>query len=123
MTRGSAPSPRQISTPRQFRHWLPTFLSALGQQGGPMAVGLLRASCARTALPLALFVGVLLSAGCSEQSSAERLSPDSPLGIELSQMSVTVENKAGLALSEVSMTIDTYSPIKYTKRMDRMENT
>ena len=87
-----------------------------------MANGLLRRSRFRPVLLTATVVSALMSAGCSEQSSADRLPADSPVLIDVSQAFVTIQNKAGMALGEVSISIATYTPVEYTKRMPRMEN-
>lgn len=88
-----------------------------------MAVHLPLGVVPRRVWPLAILVSGLLAAGCSEHGSAERLPADSPILVEVSQNSVIVQNKAGMALADVSLSIVTYTPVDYSKRIPRIENT
>lgn len=72
---------------------------------------------------LGLFVGVSLFGivGCAEE--VPPLDPNSPIGIVISQMMVSVENKAGLALNNVSVAIEPVGgATQYTSFVGRMEN-
>ena len=68
-----------------------------------------------------LVVGALAS-GCSEQSSPQKLSADSPLFVAASPAGVTVENRAGLAMTDVAITIGLSGPVQFSARLNRLEN-
>ena len=59
--------------------------------------------------------------GCAEE--VPPLDPNSPIGIVVSQMMVSVENKAGLALNNVSVAIEPVGgATQFTSFIGRMEN-
>ena len=77
--------------------------------------------CRRYAL--GLFVGVSLFGiiGCTE--AVPPLDPNAPIGIVVSQMMISVENKAGLALNNVSVAIEPVGgATEFTSFIGRMEN-
>jgi hypothetical protein len=77
----------------------------------------------RAAAALAVILGGVLLAGCSEQGSAEKLATDSPLFVETSPTSLKMENRAGLALTDVSVVILPYGPLEFSILIPRMEAT
>lgn len=71
---------------------------------------------------LTLLVVAALTSGCSQQSSAARLSDDSPLFVATSQTALTIENRAGLALTDIAITIAQSGPLQFSARLARLEN-
>lgn len=70
-------------------------------------------------------VGVTLGAALWACSSGQpaRQAADAPIGVQTSQMFVTVENKAGLALVDVDVDIlPMGGPIVFRKFLERVEN-
>ena len=60
---------------------------------------------------------------CSGGETASPQAANAPIGVQTSQLFVTVENKAGLALIDVEVAIlPVGSPAIYTKFVDRLEN-
>lgn len=71
---------------------------------------------------LTMLVVAALTSGCSEQSSAAKLSDDSPLFVATSQTALTIQNRAGLAMTDVAITIEQYGPLQFSARLARLEN-
>lgn len=65
----------------------------------------------------------VLAAGCSGQGSAERAGADAPMRLEVSQGSVTFQNRSGQPLTDVSIVIVPYGPGEFTRLLSRVENT
>ena len=77
--------------------------------------------CRRYTLGLLVGVSLFGIIGCLDQ--VPPLGPDSPIGIVITQMMVTVENKAGLALNNVSVAIEPLGgATSFTSFVGRMEN-
>lgn len=77
--------------------------------------------CRRYTLGLLVGVSLFGIIGCLEK--VPPLGPDSPIGVVISQMTVTIENKAGLALNNVSVAIEPLGgATSFTSFVGRMEN-
>jgi hypothetical protein len=82
--------------------------------------GLLRSTLRRyPAFTAPLLAGTIVVSGCGTNQAA--LPADSPIGIQSTQLAVTVENKSGMPLVGVSVVVETPG-LDYTKTLARLEN-
>ncbi|HMF94364.1 MAG TPA: hypothetical protein VKE96_08730 [Vicinamibacterales bacterium] len=68
----------------------------------------------------ALMVVAVSQAACSDDKETVQAAADAPIGIETSQMFVTVENRAGAPLLDLAITVQTPSA-PYTYLISRLE--
>ena len=83
-----------------------------------------RRGVGRSAFALAgtIVLASIVSAGCSEQGSAEQLNANSPVAITTHQTVVRVQNKAGLPLMDIKLTVVPYGNTEFSRLLSRMEN-
>jgi len=79
--------------------------------------------CARFLGAPAMLAAAVLVTGCSGRGSAERVSADAPIAIDISQAFVTFHNKTGSPVTAVTITLLPYGPGEFTRRLPRVENT
>jgi len=77
--------------------------------------------CRRYTLGLLVGISLFGIVGCAEKIPP--LAPNSPIGIVVTQMMISVENKAGLALNNVSVAIEPIGgATQFVSFVGRMEN-
>lgn len=71
---------------------------------------------------LAVAIAAAVFAGCGRDRETAQAAANAPIGIETSQLFVTVENKAGAPLTDLEVAIVTVSSQRFTKVLSRIED-
>lgn len=69
-----------------------------------------------------IVLAALACAGCARDRESVQAAGNAPIGIETSQLFVTVSNKAGVPLTDLEVAVVTVSSQRFTKMLPRLED-